>query len=394
MHERLIPEATVARMWRVTTDTVRALTRSAGLVPDEKERLPRGFTYHFLPSTLDAWLASRARGFEGSVPSVTQLLRPHGLLLPQEAATLLGKDRMQLRYGISQGYYPAFILSERHIVRLPATMIERISRVKQGLVSQDTARKVLCQVGVNAIRNLAKAGKLTCVRPDGQKELMVTYDSLMKLVAELLPHGFSPTEWWDRCTQDTELSVTKEVISNEHHMTLETLDDEMARGALPYIRTAGGHFKVPQWALNQFLAERNTLPTTTIALILGVEEAQAAAWINRRMLCTTNHGSAVNACPSRRCMVHYVERHRTTLSLSAEEWLTFCLTDSAAPYNSEELLLALPGMNDADLEEEITSGRLRALRLPNRQAAIVRSDALVFRRLNERRLYRDYRQPY
>jgi hypothetical protein len=58
--------------------------------------------------------------------------------------------------------------------------------------------------------------------------------------------------------------------------------------------------------------------------------------------------------------------------------------------SSEELVEATVGINEKDVAAALSSGRLRGMRLPSGQMIIARTDALAYRRLQERALRREF----
>jgi hypothetical protein len=294
---------------------------------------------------------------------------------------------------------PAIILVPGRVVRLPAALIAVLASSQEGLVTKKTALRILCLGDNKSLTRLDRVRPLEWIRP-GKREWYITRESLLNLLPTLLTGDIHPEEWWRRCLADTEPALTRHQITLRYHIGARTLDTEIAAGRLLGLRTIGGQVKVPQWALSQFLESRKALPARAMAALFGVDEATAATWIAQKRVCHLQHGTWHKdivgvTCPSRQCVTSYITRYRASPVVDPEEWMQLCLADGVGTMGSDELVETTVGTDEEEINQALAKGELRGVWLPQQkrgvpQAAIIRSDATLYRRARERALRRKF----
>jgi hypothetical protein len=395
--ERIVVEAAVARLWRVFPTRLHYWRREGRFDSDVKEKANHGHTHYYKLSTLDALHAQWARGFTAdiTVPSTEELLALDGdaLLKGDEAATAIGKPYRHIRYGIRDEFLPYFRISPGRVLRLPVEPLLAAAST-EGTVTQDVAKKVLLVVGENAIDELGRAGHLERTHVKGVREWQVDRQSLDAFLGRQLDPTADAAEWWRRNMLETRPPLTKLQMALTYHTSPEIIQDEMDAGRLPHIRTVGGWVLIPQLAIDEFIDQRGAWGAGKVAALLGVPEQVAAEWLRHRSLCSIRHQKAKLFCPSTDCMRRYITDNRIMDNFSADDWLGWSMRDGATPMLNSDLVAETPGVDQIDVTEALTNGTLRGIRLPRfdgvTNAAIARSDAVAWRRVQIRRLRREY----
>lgn len=398
MGDRLIVEAAVAQLWRVYGSRPYYWRMEGRFDSTVKDRANRGFTHFYTLEALDALHQQWARGFPAgmAVPTTEEMLAVHGhaLLKSDEAAALTGKTPQQIRYGLRDEFLPFIQIVPGRVLRLPASSLLAVMSADT-TVTPETARKVLLLADAeHAIDKLGRSGHLERVHKNGTREWQVDRASLEALLLQQTEGSVDPGEWWRRNTLETRPPLTKLQVIQKYHVASETIEAEMAAGRLAYLRTAGGWVMIPQWALDGFIERRTAWTADKITSLFGVPEGVAANWIERKALCKIRHGNAPGVCPSGECVRRYITDNRTSTSFTADQWITWSMQDGATPVLDGELVAQTVGVDHIDVTDALANDTLRGVYLPRidgeNGVAIIRSDAVAWRRTIERQLRHQY----
>lgn len=362
MDIELIPEATLAGLWRIHPNTPYTWRLKKLIAPEATV----GGTVFYSPATIDAFHARIGHHF-AEIPPVLTLLAANQpvLLLAEEVASLLDCSSTRVWYRAIAGQLAYFTLGKVFRYWAPSVQMYLANQLGDTVVRAATAGRVLC-VSPQTIRRLVKSGLLESVlNPKQPNHLFVSRTSLMALLAQQV-RGMTAEEWWEMILLEPKPPMTKQQVSRLLHIAYKTITPKVARGEIACIVTPGGRTLFPSRGLEQLMA----LGYAPIIKLLTNKERIASGKLCGHSEC------------SQLCLTNYIDQHRTT-EFSSTMWLALC--QGNAPIMA---LSALPsfvvGLSADGAMEAVDSGALRGVYLEDGEVAILSADAIGFRRRWER----------
>lgn len=385
--DRILDEPTLAKMWRVHRNTPGREWRLAGLLTSDEQRGPAQSRQHFYYlSTIEEHHRRVARGFTPDLPpmpTVAELLAESGrsLLLTSEVAERLGVTRSAIQHRTDDNALPVLQLA-RASLRYPALHIGILASRQKETVPLTTVTEML-----GLTRLTVRALPLQKVKVIGTTLSHFTRESMLAVLADLLPDHVTPEQWWQGYEQYREPLTPLRRSATRCHMAAELLAGQLDNERLPYIRTPGGYWLIPERVLRQIQAERLALPARDVARAFGTTEAVAAGWIESYALCHARHGGKkAPLCPSRQCLREYAETHSaTSAEVDGADWLTQAL-EGAVPILAPALLDEMRVISKAELQDWIAQTNAPAVRLPDGEISLSRTAYFAFRRYARREL--------
>ena len=324
------PEPELAVLWRVSSDTMRALRRApvAPLVPSGMSKRPKSSYYYFFPA-IDAFLAHEGRTIapNGPLPTAAELYAhrhaPQFILTTEEAGGKLGVSADTVRRRITtEGTLGAFWLSQ-HCIRIPVMEITRYLALVNDpeVVSLSDAMRALCITSGELTAHLQTGALEEVARPDSGPAKFVSRGSLLALLAAQLHGPTDPEEWfrWFVSEGETWLHPHDLRVGTDltDHATYALLSSE----TVACLRTAGRHWRIPKRLASLFPPAHEPLGAQAIADVFCVSEQRARVWLRNERLCGVSQSQQPHLCPTWECAESYAERRGLPGNKVVQSWL-------------------------------------------------------------------------
>src|SRR6185503_7809913 len=200
------------------------------------------------------------------------------------------------------------------------------------------------------------AGVLRYANTGLQRQTHVSRSSMIVYLRDELHGEIDAVRWYAQQEDNIDEGwMSKNEMRTEHKLAPNTVLTALLNGSLAGIRLSKD-WRIPRWAVRQYVEVNRLLGAADIAKIFGVPVATAQEWIDNRSLCQLKHNR--KACLKQACVIRYITEHRSSDHVDATEWVRRTRFESAVVITAKDAAAGTEGAYDLDVIGAAQAGYL------------------------------------